>query len=178
MPGPNPILKTRIDSATRDRFVHLARTQHLSESELLRRAIQRELGEPAQGVQPAEPARDPTDIDRITVRLPRHVLRAARDRSTTTGLAVSRWVAALVQSTVSRQPVLTNQELAAVETASRELAAIGRNVNQIARALNEAHFQTERVRLDRLDALAQAIKRSRGAIGALVGASRKAWRGG
>jgi hypothetical protein len=72
-------------------------------------------------------------------------------------------------------PVLTEIELLAVEAVNRELGAIGRNINQIARALNEAHFQTERVRLDRLTELSEKIDSTREAIRGLVRASRNSW---
>jgi hypothetical protein len=40
---------------------------------------------------------------------------------------------------------MTDQELAVLQASDRELAAIGRNINQIAKALNEAFHETERV---------------------------------
>jgi hypothetical protein len=87
---------------------------------------------------------------------------------------VTRWISALVQSHVASTPVLTEAELLAVEAANRELGAIRRNINQIARALNEAHFQTERVRLDRLAELSEKIDSMRAANRGLVRASRNA----
>jgi hypothetical protein len=117
-----------------------------------------------------------TETKRITVRMADFILAAARERASLVGIAPSRWIAALVQANVTRLPVCTDNELRALEASARELAAIGRNINQIARALNEAHFQTERVRLDRLEMLAEAIRANREAIRLLVRASRNVWR--
>jgi hypothetical protein len=91
-------------------------------------------------------------------------------------MSFSRWISALVQSNLTRHPVLTETELLAIEASTRELAAIGRNINQLARALNETYFQTERIRLDRLNELSRNITQTREAIGALVRASRNSWR--
>lgn len=176
MTGPSLVLKARFDADTHARFLAEAKARGLTESEFLRLAVHREIGDAATLANDVDP--DPTQIepDRITVRMPTFLLNAAKARAQSKGMALSRWIAALVQSNLTRHPVLTDTELQAVDTTTRELSAIGRNINQIARALNEAHFQTERVRLDRLAALAEAIHKTRDAIRVLVRASRQAWR--
>jgi hypothetical protein len=106
------------------------------------------------------------------VRLAAFLLEDVKKRAKARGMAPSRWIASLVQSNVTRLPVLTEDELAAVLAANRELAAIGRNINQIARTLNETFHETERVRLD---TLADVIADNRQAIRELVRASKQAW---
>lgn len=178
MAGSSPVLKARVDADVHQRFLVLARTRGLSESELVRLAINREVDRQAEGVAiDFHPDRDQAEPGRLTVRMPLYVLTAAKDRAKIVGMTASRWVAALVQSNLASKPVLTDAELQAVDVATRELAAIGRNINQIARALNEAHFEAERVRLDRLDELAELVKNTRDEIRALARASRNAWRG-
>ena len=87
----------------------------------------------------------------------------------------SRWVSALVQSNVTKHPVLLSDELRGVLASNRELAAIGRNINQIAKAINEAFHETERVRLDTLAEVAKAINQNKSAIRVLVQARKQAW---
>jgi hypothetical protein len=65
--------------------------------------------------------------------------------------------------------------LNALHASTRELAALGRNINQIARALNAAFYEKDRVKLAQLDALRQLIDRNRAAIRNLVRASQQAW---
>jgi hypothetical protein len=173
-----PVLKALVEPATKASFGQVARARGLSESELLRALVLAEIG---QGVPAApalaEPAPERTDPERLTVRLPAFLLDAVKARGAACGMAASRWIAALVQSNLRRHPVLTDDELAAVQAANRELAAVGRNLNQIARALNEAVQGSERVRLDTLAELAAVVERDRQAIRALVRASRQAWKG-
>lgn len=116
------------------------------------------------------------DTAKITVRLAGFLKKRVEKRAKAVGMGTGRWVGAFIQSNLMRLPVFTDRELQTVEASTRELAAIGRNINQIARALNEAHFQTERVRLDRLAELSEAIQKLRDDIRALVRASRNAWR--
>lgn len=185
MPGPSPVVRARLKPELHKRFEALRLAQGLSESELLQRAVENELQGAGRSTRPSAaavvaPARPPADGDvsevtRLTVRVPAYVREAASQRAQAKGLRVTPWVAALVQSHVAATPVLTDTELQAVEAANRELGAIGRNINQIARALNEAHFQTERVRLDRLAELSEKIDSMREAVRGLVRASRNAW---
>jgi hypothetical protein len=178
MPIRPAVLKARLDAETKAAFSRRATARGLSESELLRAVVLAEIRDGAPTAPaPAEPDSERTDVERLTVRLPAFLLDAVKARGAACGLATSRWIAALVQSNLTRQPVLTDDELSAVQAANRELAAVGRNLNQIARALNEAVQGAERVRLDTLAELAAAIERDRQAIRALVRASRQAWKG-
>ena len=102
-------------------------------------------------------------------------MEEVKARAKRRGLAPSRWISALVQTALMKEPVLTEAELLVLEESNRELAALGRNLNQIARALNVAFHETERVRLDLLGELKAAIEDNRKSILALVRASRGAW---
>jgi hypothetical protein len=113
---------------------------------------------------------------KITVRLPRFLKKRAEGRARLVGMGTGRWVGAFIQSNLMNLPVLTDRELQAVEVSIRELSAIGRNINQIARALNEAHYQTERVKVEKLAELAELIKSVRSSIRGLVRASKNSWK--
>lgn len=187
MSGPSPIVKTRLKGPLHLRFLAEQEARGVSESELLRFALQKlfEIQDPApthagRAAKYLEPlvAASPegVNLERKTVWMPAFLMRAATERATGKGMSFSRWISALVQSNLTRRPVLTETELLVIEALTRELAAIGRNINQLARALNEAYFQTERIRLDRLNELSRNITQTREAIEALVQASRNSWR--
>lgn len=91
-------------------------------------------------------------------------------------MAPSRWISSLVQVNLMQQPVLTDVELLKLEENIRELAALGRNLNQIAKALNAAFHETDRLKLEHLLRLRDAIQANRDTINELVRASRGAWR--
>jgi hypothetical protein len=115
------------------------------------------------------------ELGRFTVRLPKFLADRVKDRAGFFKMRPASWIGALVQSHLMNQPVLAHDAVLAVEQSNRELAAIGRNINQIARALNEAHFETERVRLDRLAELSESIESLRSRIRELVRDSRQVW---
>jgi len=170
-----PVLKTLVEPETKVRFRSMAKARGLSESELLRAVILAVTGEDDDIGQPIEPDAERADTARMTVRMPRFLIEATGAQAKIKGMAPSRYVAALVQSNLLRQPVMTDAELVGLWASNRELAAIGRNINQIARSLNEVFHETERVKLERLAELREAIARHEAAVRALVRASQKSW---
>ncbi len=170
-----PVLKTVVAPEAKGDFCAKAKAHGLTESELLRAIILAAVGEDDRPRQRIEPDVERITIERMTVRMPRFLMEATKQRAKATGMAPSRWIASLVQSNLTGQPVMTEAELAALHASARELAALGRNINQIARAINAAFHEVERVRLDRLELLSQAIADNRAAIRALVRASQGAW---
>lgn len=184
-----PVLKTLIDPESKTRFRRMAQTRGLSESEFLRAialaVIEDEDGEGTEDIaadpRPVAPDAEKADVTRMTVRMPRFLLEAVRARARGKGMAPSRWVAALVQSHLTQEPVMTHDELLVLLASNRELAAIGRNINQIAHALNSARLsntlscESDRVRLEELFRLREAIIQDRVAIRALVRASQNSW---
>ena len=167
------VLKTVVEPATKTHFRSLAHARGLSESELLRAVILAATGQDAD----KEPEPDPenTALARMTVRLPGFLQVALQERARCKGMAPSRYVAALVQSHMTRQPVMVGREIRALLASARELAALGRNVHQIAQALGSACPATESAQLDVLAALQVALDENRTAIRALVRASQNAW---
>lgn len=178
------ILKTTVTREVKARFHSLAIARGMSESELLRAVILIVIGETDDAFQPVKPDAKKLDIARMTVRMPQFLMEAAKERAKSKGMAPSRWVTALVQSNLTRLPVMTNVELTDLQKSTRELGAIGRNLNQIARAMNDAYMsrtmgevldQAEQVQLDSLASLRLAIKENQEAIRALVRAGKNVW---
>jgi predicted DNA binding CopG/RHH family protein len=171
-----PVLKTVVDPETKEHFQKISKTRGLSESELLRSVILEITSKVATNNQIIQPPKiDNIELERITVRLPRFLMEAIKQRGKLKGMAASRWIAALVQTNLTGNPVMTDKEITVLQSSNRELAAIGRNINQIAKALNEAFYETDRVQLDTLISLRQSINENRSAIQSLVRASQQAW---
>lgn len=166
-------VRARVQTDVKNQFSSLAAARGLTPSELLRELVLREIGsDPV-----AEVPQLTTGItnSRLMVRLPAGVARALHIRAQMKGMASSRYLGAIAQAHLAHVPVMTGEELAALKASSRELAAIGRNINQIARALNDAHHETHRVRLELLADLADTIEAEREAIRQLMHASLASW---
>ncbi|MDG5827074.1 plasmid mobilization relaxosome protein MobC (plasmid) [Xylella fastidiosa subsp. pauca] len=166
-PPSMPVLKTVVEPETKTSFRSMAKARGLSESELLRAVVLAVTGQDTDtdtSLEPYAEKAEKVDIDRMTVRMARFLLEATKERARSKGMAPSRYVAALVQSNLTKQPVMTEEEIKVLLASNRELAAIGRNINQIAHVLNSAFHETERVRLDKLAELHQALVENRAAI--------------
>lgn len=170
-----PVLKTLVEPETKARFRNMAKARGLSESEFLRAVVLAVTGEDNDTDLSIEPDAEKADTVRMTVRMPRFLMEATGAQAKIKGMAPSRYVTALVQSNLLRQPVMTDAELAGLLASNRELAAVGRNINKIARALNEAFHETERVKIERLAELHDAIVKQGATVRALVRASQKSW---
>ena len=174
-------IKARIEAETRVKFGQRAKSLGLSESGLLRRLALQEIAQAGSDAELIEA--DPGDAEtvRITVRMPAFLLRDVKSAATRKGMAPSRWISALIQSNLMRNPVMNKAEISALQASARELVAIGRNINQIAYALNlaksinAAAFEASWVPLQKLEALSDGIRQNREAIRELVRASQGAW---
>jgi hypothetical protein len=170
-----PVLKTLVDTSIKAAFKSRAKAMSLSESDLLRVVVLDALGKAGKTPAVVAPNADDAETDRINVRMAAFLLKNVRKRAKAKAMSTSRWIASLVQSNLMRDPVMSDAEIEALRASNRELAAVGRNLNQIARALNDNFNETDRLKLELLDVLLESIKDNRTAIRTLVRASQKVW---
>ena len=132
-------------------------------------------------VEPAAVVPGSHKMKRLEYLLPDFLEKPARQRAEQLDFKLAGWVSYMVQSAVMREPVLTNRELEAVREANRELAAVGRNLNQIARAINEEVASGRKLtasgllRLQKLQEVNDSVVELREKINQLVTARNRAW---
>jgi antitoxin component of RelBE/YafQ-DinJ toxin-antitoxin module len=170
------VLRARVDTDIEQAFIAVAKQRGMKASDLLRSLILAEVGAlgPPIGNVPAAP--ENASLEALNVRLPGFLMDAVKARSKMRGMPPGRWAASLIQSNLFRHPVLDSRETEALEATNLEFSAIGRNINQIARRLNETAHEANRVRLEDLAHLDQIIVKTRNVVRKLVSASRQAWK--
>jgi hypothetical protein len=170
------VLRARVETDVEQAFIAVAKQRGMKTSDLLRSLILAEVGAigPAIGNVPAAPEK--VAVEALTVRLPQFLMEAVKARSKMRGMPPGRWAAALIQSNLLLHPVLDTREIEALEATNLEFSAIGRNINQIARRLNETTHENNRVPLDELAQLDQIVNKTRSVLRKLVSASRQAWK--
>ena len=131
-------LMTWVTPDVKRRFTAAARARGFSESALLRYLVDTAIVGIA-GTDTGESlAVDPLPKDlRVSIRLrptDHHLLRA---RASARSLATSAYIALLVRSHLHRLTPLPTAELEGFKAAISELGAVGRNLNQITRAINQ-----------------------------------------
>ncbi len=157
------------------RFTDLARAQGLSESAYLRHVIHSLVrandGLSGDALIPA--ATLPKDL-RIAIRLRPDDHRLLRDRACARSMHTSAYVAALVRSHLHQLTPLPNAELDALKAATAELSAIGRNLNQIAHAVNRGSMSSG-PSIGDLRGLIQALTVHRDRIKGLILRNAESW---
>lgn len=177
-----PQIRTRTDEETKTAFKAVAEKRQITESrlldELIAAAIATELAAAtALARTPDSISPTPAGVEpaRMNLRMPGFLLDGAKTRAQAKHMTTNRWVVALLQTHLTGKPVVTDYEIAILRESNRELAAIGRNLNQIAKALNESFHETDRVKSRLLADLATEIKVNRQATRNLIKASLHAW---
>jgi hypothetical protein len=170
-------LSTTVSPATKQRVQDAAKSQHLAEAAWLRQVIESKL----EGVVSADRAdviADESELGRrISVRLLAGDRLLLRERATARGTAPATYVSILIRSHLRQLTPLPKDELRAFREQVRELRRIGRNINQIARALNQQGIEDASIRED-LRSFLKVATAMREATRALLKANSKSWETG
>lgn len=181
-----PIVAARVLAAEREQFYARAAASNKKPGTLLRELIQAHISEAGQEIDRASQAPrirhsgDP-ELERLEFRLPKFLKEEVKKRAEQEGMKSAQWVSSLVQSSLMTTPVLTDQEVEVVSWANRELAAVGRNLNQIARSMNRAELigesfsKDEVLTLDGINQVNANVRKLRDMMLRLVAARHRAW---
>ncbi len=131
-------LKTWVTRDTKERFAAVASHQGLSESALLRRVVDLMLRSTDPAAHEASATDDLEAIrsTRLTVRLRPDDETLLRARAAARGMAPATYLSVLTRAHLRSLAPLPKEELQALKRSVSELASMGRNLNQIARAAN------------------------------------------
>lgn len=165
------ITSLRLSADAKEKLAASAKNQGKTESELLRSLIDSlpDLSPNSSFINPT----DTTETHRLTLRLPKILLNAAIKKANKKGMTLTKWVESLIQVSITKSTVLSETEFFTLRESNKNLLAIGRNINQIARAFNASlQFSIER-RL--LDELAKVIKENSAAMHEFLKASHNVW---
>jgi hypothetical protein len=171
-------LSTWVNDDTKQQFAAIARHQGLSESALLKRLIDLMFRTAGDGG-----AMIPTVVGsagrdaRLTVRLRADDRLLLRERAAARGMPAATYVSVLVRSHLRGLNRLTHEERLALKESVAELSAIGRNLNQIARAANQGGRVSGPTRED-LRAILKACEALRGHVREVLKANAVSWQVG
>ncbi len=145
-------IKARLPTELKARARLLAERQLLSESAWLKNLVIRELRTTVSAAECAAEVANPPEQEsdsgrgkgphdrrsgRVYVRLRREDEQLLQARAAARGMRPATYVSALTRAHLRRLAPLPKDELLALRQSIGELAAIGRNLNQIARAAND-----------------------------------------
>lgn len=138
-------LQIRCSDALKDRLTRAAARAEINPSELARAILERGLTQ-LEASQAREKSKEGDDegpskvyearSERVWARLTPSEMAAVKVRSSGMGMTPYTWIARLIRAHLTKAPELTNDETLALRLATRELNYVGRNLNQVAHALN------------------------------------------
>ena len=159
-------------------WVQWCAQQQIKPSEALRRLLRRTLHQVPSPRRPpvrVVPRRAERPTRQVGFRLTPSEYAALATRARAEGYRPTHWLVALIRVQLTREPSLSDPERQAVAHSTKQLLALGRNLNQIARALNRAPAQQAAVRLALLQELSTRIQAHVEQITALTRASLERW---
>jgi hypothetical protein len=172
------IIAARVPAATKARLKSLAAKRGLSESALLKDLLELTLGG---AVMPepdsAEPVPRAGRRARLYVRLRPDDQLLLRERAGARRMAPATYVSVLVRAHLRQLAPLPEEELRALNRVVGDLGAIGRNLNQMARATHQAAPATETRRIDVM-AMIRVCEALRDHVKALLKANAVSWKVG
>lgn len=170
----NTHLSTWVSNETKKCFATAAARQSLSESALLKRLVEQMLAsaETDDVIEPLAPP-DPRDA-RLTVRLVPEDRALLRERAAARSMPAATYVSVLVRSHLRRLAPLPDRELLSLQAAVRELVAVGRNLNTMARLLHQDAHQAAPGRQEVL-AMLRICEALRDHVRALIKANLISW---
>jgi predicted DNA binding CopG/RHH family protein len=133
-----PFVAARVTPEMKTLLRVLAEREQITESALVRQLLEVTLRMSAKEGFPKLEALEKVSRDvRLSIRLASEDRILLCERATARGMAAATYVSVLVRSHLRNLAPLPKEELLALKRSVAELGAIGRNLNQIARAVNQ-----------------------------------------
>jgi hypothetical protein len=164
--------------ALKPRWEDHCRSAGLSSVERIRQLVLDALGQGGTSGQPLllQPFIDDDGVRRrVEVRLTPSEFGAVEKLSCLAGMSVNRWIVAMIRVQITGEPQFGGHEMTALAESNHQLAALGRNLNQIARALNTAPDGFACHRLDVLQTLRADIDHHLDTVVSLIRANLERW---
>ncbi|WP_348826933.1 plasmid mobilization relaxosome protein MobC [Halomonas sp. RT37] len=168
-----PRVEARLTDSEKEAWTQFCKANGLRESDMLRRMIQRVSGR-------AVTSHDheiETRSRKLTIRLSPTQERWLAQRAQEEGYpSRTSWVTAMVMAELYQEPVLTDSEVAVLRESNRELRAIGKNLNQITKVLNIEFRDSDKLKREAIEALAERIEQHKDQVASLLSRNMNRWR--
>ncbi len=172
-------VQCRVTSEVKTLLRVLAEREQVTESALVRQLIEVMLRMSAKDGFPKLDALEKVSRDaRFSVRLAPEDRILLCERATARGMPSAAYVSVLIRSHLRNLSPLPKEELLALKSSVAELGAIGRNLNQIARAAHQGGGKAVRPGRDDLKAMLRVAEGLRDHVKALVKANQISWEQG
>jgi hypothetical protein len=113
---------------------------------------------------------------RVELRLTKGEIATASEIARHEGFSLTRWIVALINARLYATPQLGQRELETLARSNMQMLAIGRNLNQLARAANAGVSITKAGGPDLIEALRNAVNRHAEHVASVIQTNAARWR--
>ncbi len=168
--------QTKLSEQEKKALRDFCKDNGLTEADLLRRMIRQILGDRVVKEDDKAPKIVKEGSNNFTLRLTGREIRMIEKRAEKEGFTFrTTWAVAVIRQALSSDPILTHDEIQSLRDSNRELAAIGRNLNQVAHSINIDYRNSEKFTPELFDALNEHISDHRSKVAAVLDASVNRW---
>jgi hypothetical protein len=172
------LIAARVTPDTKAHFRTLADLQQLTESALLKRLITLTIQSVSGvGTEAIDPSRRRSVGTRMCIRLRAEDQLLLQERAGARQMAAATYAGVLIRAHLRSLPPLPRHELLELKRSVAELGAIGRNINQLARATNQGGRVVAPGR-DDLRSIIRVCEGLRDHVKALIKANTRSWESG
>ncbi|WP_083452113.1 plasmid mobilization protein [Candidatus Burkholderia verschuerenii] len=170
-----PSLQTYVSEETKAKFAAAAKKHgYANEAQLLRVVIDRVIGdEPAPPPRPVREAKPKREQINIGLTPDEHY--QVESRAKQQGVNRTTWIVNLIRAHVLREPQFSTAELDTLMESNRQIAAVGRNLNQIARNINMDPNAMRSVTLEAIETLVADLKQHRAHVARVMDTNLDRW---
>lgn len=174
MEKKNPIQKVYLGKL-KDPWVRYCAQQNIKPGVALRQVVEKLLNSPSKPSSIFTQAKgsDRGKKLRWEVPLTPSEKQAVEKRAEQENCSPRRWVVNLIRLALTREPQFMTKELEVLGESNYQLYSIGRNLNQLAKRLNEGHL--EPVTVERIEELRKAIREHTDKVNRAMSASLDRW---
>lgn len=173
----NSLIAARVPSIIKERFSAVAQRHGVSESVLLRRLVEDALVTAGEAISKEAKTPGPQRPEKISVRLRLEDFTLLRDRAEIRKIRPATYAALFIRAHLRNLSPLPTEELAALKRSVAEVGAVGRNLNQIARAMNRGERAGD-LEIAYLQGLMKMLTGLRDHTKALIMANALSWEAG
>lgn len=171
-----PVIKKEVTVEQKQAWKAFCQDRGINESDMLGLVIEKitegQVGFDFKGL--TEPK-----TDKVTIRLLPGDIKKMTARAKAEGFpSRTTWLTNFVLSVLNDDPILTDAEVNTLRASNRELAAIGRNLNQVARAINIDFREGNQITVSAIEALAKRIETHKDVVAELMSKSVNRWDSG
>ncbi|MDR2309121.1 MAG: MobC family plasmid mobilization relaxosome protein [Paucimonas sp.] len=172
----SPILSVRLGPTLKERWETYCEGLGRAPSSAIKEAIEQQLKAaealPTHKIyRQTENAKEPKE--RFEILLTISEKAAVKERAQFERCSMRRWIVDAVRIGLTHEPQFGMSEVDALGESNYQLLALGRNLNQIARSLNEGHY--EPITVARIEALSRLINKHTDIVSDAIRASLERW---